>query len=78
MLEKLEYGGKVVLMQVEWTVDTLVLVIDKADLGMVNAEIVDYVFTAASQDEAQGEQVGRFLVLGLAILFRGVLQFMLD
>jgi hypothetical protein len=64
-------------MECNWTDDTLVLVITKADLP-VDKEITDYVFLAASQDEAQGEQVGRFLVLGLAILFRGVLQFMLD
>jgi hypothetical protein len=65
-------------MEATWSEDTLVLVIDKSDLGMVNKEIVNHVFTAASQDEAQGEQVARFLVLGLAILFRGVLQFLLD
>jgi len=65
-------------MQVDWTDDTIVMVIDKADLDMVDQEIVDYVFSICSQDPKQGEHIGKFLVLGLAILFKGVLQFTLD
>jgi hypothetical protein len=65
-------------MEANWTNDTLVLIIDKSDLGMVDKEIVEYVFAEAVRNEAQGQQVGRFLILGLAILFKGVLQFMLD
>lgn len=62
-------------MQAIWSDDELVLSIQKSDLAPVGSDIVDAIFTLALADEAQGELIGKFLTLGLIILFKGVLQF---
>lgn len=62
-------------MQIDWTPDQVILVIDRAELGQVKPEIVDAVWDAAMADEKVGRAVGNFFVLQLAILCQGVLQF---
>ena len=62
-------------MEVNWDNDYLCIVINKADLP-VDKDIVDAVWQLAQQDDEAGVTVARFLVLGFAIMFKGVLQFL--
>ena len=63
-------------MTVEWTDDQVVLVIDKAELTQVKPDIIDGVWEAALADERVGRAVGNYMVLTIAILCQGVLQFL--
>ena len=62
-------------MTVEWTDDQVVLVIDKAELMTCHPEVVDGIWAACQSDDKIGQQVGRFIVLGISIMVRGCLQF---
>lgn len=65
-------------MEVQWTDDQVMLVIDRAELGQARPEIVEEVWRLAMAEEKVGATVGKFMVLTIAILFQGVLQFLGD
>jgi hypothetical protein len=58
-----------------WDGDTLTLVITKADIP-VDKDIIDAVWDYAGSGEKEGATIARFMVLCIAILFKGVLQFL--
>jgi len=63
-------------MTVDWSDDQVILVIDKAELMTAKPEICEAVWSACQLDNKIGHAVGRFMVLCIAILIQGALQFM--
>lgn len=65
-------------MDITFTDDQLVLVIDRRELMVAKPEIASAVWEQALADEKVANAVGGFMVLCIAILIQGCLQFLND
>ena len=65
-------------MDITFTDDQVVLVIDRRELMVAKPEIASAVWEQAMADEKVAHSVGNFMTLCIGILIQGVLQFITE